>query len=82
MTIEQAKQHLEDEGQDLESRYRPSILGNKLTSRAKQWDKNNSSMLQILERCESFGAIGLDSADLEEEQEVCHLADSHSTSLT
>jgi hypothetical protein len=71
MTVEQAKEHLEDEGQNLEYRYQPGVQGNKLDSRTKDWDRSNPGIAQILERCHGFGAMGSTSADFDEEQEVC-----------
>jgi hypothetical protein len=82
MTMEQAKDFLEDEGQDLETRYRPGTQGNKLASRSKEWNLENSSIAQIVERCQEFGAMGLTSADFEEEQEVSHSTPLSLTSLT
>jgi hypothetical protein len=69
MTKEQAEQFLEDEGQTLESRYQAGVQGNKLVTRTKEWDMKNPAILSILTRCKDFGAMGLNSADLEEEQE-------------
>tara|TARA_R110002003_G_scaffold23_3_gene1108 strand:+ start:1361 stop:6781 length:5421 start_codon:yes stop_codon:yes gene_type:complete len=69
MTIEQAKEFLEDEGQGIELRYSPSIQGNKLTARSKEWDVDNPSIAEVITRCQGFGAMGNNSADLDEEQE-------------
>jgi hypothetical protein len=70
MTIEQAQEYLEDEGQTLEYRYRPGLQDDRLTAQSKNWDTKKAGIVQILERCEGFGAVGMSAADFEEEQEV------------
>ncbi|KAH7095848.1 hypothetical protein FB567DRAFT_624053 [Paraphoma chrysanthemicola] len=69
ITKEQAKEFLEDEGQNIESRYSPTIQGNKLTAKSKNWDLDNQDLNQIVVRCQGFGAIGDVAAEFEEEQE-------------
>jgi hypothetical protein len=69
MTLDQAKEYLEDEGQSIESRYGPGMQGNKLTARCKEWDMKDPGIAKIVQRCHDFGAMSLTSADLEEEQE-------------
>jgi hypothetical protein len=82
MTPDEAKHYLEDEGQTIESRYGPGFHGNKLTAKSKNWNTNNTGIAVIVSRCHKFGAMTSISADMEEEQEVCHLAFSRFTQLT
>ncbi|KAH6230109.1 hypothetical protein HBI42_037710 [Parastagonospora nodorum] len=69
MSVEQAKEYLEDEGQTVEARYAPGIQGNSLTARSKNWDLNVLGHSEIIDRCKGSGAMRLNTADLEEEQE-------------
>lgn len=68
-TTEQAKDFLENEAESLETRYRPGLQGNKLSTRIMEWDMKNPAIKKIIQRCQDFGAINMNSADLEEEQQ-------------
>ncbi|KAF9695776.1 hypothetical protein EKO04_006190 [Ascochyta lentis] len=65
-TLSQAQAFLEEEAQSIEDRYKP------VTNTANQfagWDLNNPCIMQLKSRCLEFGAVGISSATLQEEQE-------------
>ncbi|KAH8724529.1 hypothetical protein GQ44DRAFT_827220 [Phaeosphaeriaceae sp. PMI808] len=66
-TVEQAKMLLEKEAQSLEDRYRPRQR--KHFDETNEWDKTNTNIQDILKLCRDFGAMSIDTATLQEEQE-------------
>jgi hypothetical protein len=66
-TVEQSKASLETEAQSLEDHYRP-CLGN-LSDAMRDWDTTNRGIREFLKRYHEFGAVYLDTATLQEEQE-------------
>ncbi|KAF2031984.1 hypothetical protein EK21DRAFT_99304 [Setomelanomma holmii] len=67
LTIEEAREFLEDEGQTLEARYRP----------AKDWDLKNPTIAEIMSRCHGFGAMQRDIERLEQMEAAAHGLSSH-----
>ena len=70
-TLSQAQEFLEDEAQSIEDRYK--AVANDATQFAG-WDLDNPVIEQLRARCIEFGAMGLSSATLQEEQEVSRIA--------
>ncbi|KAF1941797.1 hypothetical protein EJ02DRAFT_490907 [Clathrospora elynae] len=68
-TKDQAKAFMEDEAQDLETRYRPRTQSDDDSAQLSDWDMSNKNIAQIVSRCRDFGAMGFGSAALSEEQE-------------
>ncbi|KAJ4362799.1 hypothetical protein N0V95_001291 [Ascochyta clinopodiicola] len=64
--LAQAQSFLEDEAQSIEDRYKP-VTGT--TSQFAGWDLTNPCIMQLISRCLEFGAVGINSATLQEEQE-------------
>ncbi|KAH7388677.1 hypothetical protein BKA66DRAFT_569000 [Pyrenochaeta sp. MPI-SDFR-AT-0127] len=67
-TKAQAEKFLEDEAQDLETRYKPRTQDDD-SAQLSAWDLSNKNITQIVSRCRDFEAMGFSSAALSEEQE-------------
>ncbi|UPX10701.1 uncharacterized protein EKO05_0001343 [Ascochyta rabiei] len=65
-TLAQAQSFLEDEAQSIEDRYK-AVTG--ITNQFAGWDLTNPCIMQLISRCLEFGALGINSATLQEEQE-------------
>ncbi|KAF1841017.1 uncharacterized protein K460DRAFT_347564 [Cucurbitaria berberidis CBS 394.84] len=67
-TKDEAKGFLEDEAQDLETRYKPRTRDDD-DHQLSRWDMSNNNIAQIASRCRDFEAMGFGSVSFSEEQE-------------